>query len=344
MKDENVTKEQLILELAAMRQRVAEMEKIEGERKRTDETLRKSEKRYKEVVESAADIIHTTDIQGNFIFANTATLKAAATSLEEFKKINYLDIIHPDHRQRLAEIYINQFRERKETIYVEFPILSRSGEVIWLGQNFSLMMEGKKVVGFHSVARDITELKKAEEKLRRSEEEAKRLAQENAVMAEIGRIMSSTLNIEEIYERFIEEVRKLIQGDRITIAIGDPNGSILTLAYAWGLEVEGQKTGGVYPLAGTASRKAMQIRSSILTQGENIEEVLRLFPAFSSYYRSGFQSMIVVPLISKKNVIGTLLFLSTKPKAYTQIDVLLAERVGKEIAGATRQSRLFAEQ
>ena len=343
MKDENVTKEQLILELAAMRQRVAEMEKIEGERKRTDEALRESEKRYKEVVESAADIIHTTDIQGNFIFANTATLKAAATSLEEFKKINYLDIIHPDHRQRLAEIYINQFRERKETIYVEFPILSRSGEVIWLGQNSSLMMEGKKVVGFHSVARDITELKKAEEKLRRSEEEAKRLAQENAVMAEIGRIMSSNPNIEEIYERFIEEVRKLIQGDRITIAIADPNGSILTLAYAWGLEVEGRKTGGVYPLAGTASGKAMQIRSSILTQGENIEEVLRLFPAFSSYYRSGFQSMIVVPLISKNNVIGTLLFLSTKPKAYTQIDVLLAERVGNEIAGAIDNARIFAE-
>ncbi len=188
------------------------------------------------------------------------------------------------------------------------------------------------------------ERKRVEEVLRRSEEEAKRLAQENAVMAEIGRIISSTLTLDEIYERFLEAVRTLIRGDRITIAIANPDGSTLTLAYAWGLGVEGRKTGGVYPLAGTASGKAMQTRLSILTQGENIEEALKLFPAFSSYYKSGFQSMIVVPLISKNNVIGTLLFLSMKPKAYTQLDVLLAERVGNQIAGAIANAQLFIEQ
>jgi PAS domain S-box-containing protein len=185
--------------------------------------------------------------------------------------------------------------------------------------------------------------KQTEEALRRSEEEAKRLAEENAVMAEIGRIISSTLNIEEIYERFIEEVRKLIQGDRITIAIANPDGSTLTLAYAWGLEVAGRKTGNVFPLAGTTSEKAMRTRSSIMTQEENMEEVLKLFPGLSSYYKAGFQSMIVVPLISKNNVIGTLHFRSIKPKAYTQSDVLLAERVGNEIAGAIANAQLFAE-
>jgi hypothetical protein len=49
---------------------------------------------------------------------------------------------------------------------------------------------------------DITESKGAEEARRKSEEEAKGLAQENAIVAEIGRIISSTLDIEEVYERF----------------------------------------------------------------------------------------------------------------------------------------------
>jgi len=50
--------------------------------------------------------------------------------------------------------------------------------------------------------------------LRTSEESSKRLAQENLSIAEIGRIISSTLKIEEVYERFAEEVKKLIHFDR----------------------------------------------------------------------------------------------------------------------------------
>jgi len=43
------------------------------------------------------------------------------------------------------------------------------------------------------------------------------LAKENATMAEIGRIASSTLNFEEVYERFAEEVRRLISFDSLVV-------------------------------------------------------------------------------------------------------------------------------
>src|SRR4030042_4214032 len=56
----------------------------------------------------------------------------------------------------------------------------------------------------------MAERKRAEEALQRRGEVPKRLAQENAIMAEIGRIISSTLDIEEVYERFAEEAHKLI--------------------------------------------------------------------------------------------------------------------------------------
>ncbi len=52
---------------------------------------------------------------------------------------------------------------------------------------------------------DVTPLKRAEETVRR-------LANENAIISDISRIISSTLNIEEVYERFAQEVKKLIQG------------------------------------------------------------------------------------------------------------------------------------
>ena len=54
----------------------------------------------------------------------------------------------------------------------------------------------------------ITERKRAEEALRQSEEQARQLAQENTILAEIGRIISSTLNISEVYGLFAEQVQK----------------------------------------------------------------------------------------------------------------------------------------
>jgi PAS domain S-box-containing protein len=307
------------------------------ERKQIEEALRESEKRYKEVVESAAEIIHTTDIQGNFTFANAASLRAAGTSLEKFKQLNYLGIIHPDHRQRLAEIYINQFRERKATIYVEFPILSRSGEVIWLGQNSSLMFEGKKV------ARDITGRKQMEETLRRSEEEAKRLAQENEVIAEIGRIISSTLSIEEVYERFTEEVLKLIPCDRTAFTIINPEDRTAATVYTSGIEIPSRLPREVFPLAGSATEKAQQAKSGLIIKTDDENEVAAQVPGLLPVFRAGIRSVMMIPLISRDQVIGVLNLQSTKPDAYSERDLRLAEKVGTQITGAIANAQLFAE-
>jgi len=67
------------------------------------------------------------------------------------------------------------------------------------------------------VVEDITGRKRAEEELRRSRNVAERLAHEKAIIAEIGRIISSTLEIEEVYEKFVAEARKLIPFDSLMI-------------------------------------------------------------------------------------------------------------------------------
>ena len=61
------------------------------------------------------------------------------------------------------------------------------------------------------------ERKQTEDALHRSGQAAQKSALEKAVMAEIGRIVGSTLTIEDVYERFSEEARKIISFDRVTI-------------------------------------------------------------------------------------------------------------------------------
>src|SRR4030043_391872 len=124
--------------------------------------LQQSEKRYRQVVENATEIIYSLDTKGNFTYGNPAGLKVTGYSLADLRSFNYADLVLPEHRERVMEIYIKQFRERQATTYVEFPFFNKSGEIIWFGQNASLMIEDGKVMGFHIIARDITELKRAE--------------------------------------------------------------------------------------------------------------------------------------------------------------------------------------
>jgi len=134
----------------------------------SEKALQESEKRYRQVVENATDIIYTVDEKGNFTYANPAGLKVTGYSLGELQKLNYTDLVLPEHRERVLQTYINQFRERLATTYVEFPFICKAGEIIWFGQNATLVMETEKIVGFHVIARDITERKRAEEKLRKA--------------------------------------------------------------------------------------------------------------------------------------------------------------------------------
>ncbi len=90
MKDEAKTKRQLIQELLELRQQIVEFEKGKAERKQVEEALKDSEKRYRQVVESATEMIHTTDLRGYFTFANSAALKVVGYTLEEIKRLNYL--------------------------------------------------------------------------------------------------------------------------------------------------------------------------------------------------------------------------------------------------------------
>ena len=95
-----------------------------------------------------------------------------------------------------------------------------------------------------------TERKQAEAMIRESERKAQVLAQENAAIAEIGRIISLTLDIEEVYSRFAEEVKKLIPYDRLDITSSNFQDQTVIVAYVAGQEVSDRDTGDRFPFGG----------------------------------------------------------------------------------------------
>ena len=113
--------------IPAIQQELREAE-VRRKLKVSQNALQESEKRYRQVVENATEIIYALDEKGNFTYANPAGLKVTGYSLAELRSFNYADLVLPEHRERVMEIYINQFRQRIPTTHVEFPFFSKTGE------------------------------------------------------------------------------------------------------------------------------------------------------------------------------------------------------------------------
>lgn len=170
---------------------------------------------------------------------------------------------------------------------------------------------------------------------------SERPADEMAAIAEIGRVAGSTLNIDEVYELFAAEARKLIPFDRLALNLHAPNEEIVTVAYVSGEDIIGRRPGDTFPLKGSVSEVLARTGTGMYSHPSSVEEMDKRFPNHVATVEAGMRSIMSVPLIARGAVIGSLHFRAKKPNAYTGKDLRLAERIGAQIAGAIANAQVF---
>jgi hypothetical protein len=69
------------------------------------------------------------------------------------------------------------------------------------------------------------------------------LNEETAVMAEIGRLISSAFKIEDVYGQLAAEVKKLISFDRLAVIFINHREGTYTLSYEAGFDIPERKMG-----------------------------------------------------------------------------------------------------
>ena len=114
---------------------------------------------YELLVQNVEDLIFTVDLNGNFVFMNDTFLTKMGYSKEDLMGVDSLTIVSEDCREEIDYFYRSHFKERKKSSYKELPIVTKSGETIWIGQHVNTIYTPgttNHVKGFISLARDIT--------------------------------------------------------------------------------------------------------------------------------------------------------------------------------------------
>ncbi|MCS6994956.1 MAG: PAS domain S-box protein [Anaerolineales bacterium] len=142
-------------------------------RKRTEELLRESEMRFRQIVENASDIIYRMDSEGRMVYVNPVGLRLMGYA-EESEVVGryFTDFAAPDWRNRVKAFYKKQVITGQPATYYEFQAITKEGRVIWLGQNVQMIRQADGKISFQAVARDITELKETQKALEEARDQA----------------------------------------------------------------------------------------------------------------------------------------------------------------------------
>ena len=184
---------------------------------------------------------------------------------------------------------------------------------------------------------DVTRLKAAQEAMRAASDEAHLLASENQILGEIGRIISSSLEINDVYAGFSEQLRRLLHFDRLAISLVNLEDNTFTNAYVVGEEIPGRQPGEVTMLDGTVTGEAVLSKRAMVIQGDT-DELEARYPNLIRY-----PSVVLAPLIYRGELFGVLNARSSDRNAYKDEDAEILSRVASQITPAIANSLLYAD-
>ena len=133
------------------------------ERKLAEEALRKSEEKYRTVLESIEDGYYEVDLAGNFTFFNDFACRISGRRPEEVMGVNYREYTDAENAKRLFQTFHQVYLTGIPTKAFDLEIIPKTGDRRNVEISASLIRnEASEPEGFRGIIRDITERKEAE--------------------------------------------------------------------------------------------------------------------------------------------------------------------------------------
>ncbi|HTQ78927.1 MAG TPA: EAL domain-containing protein [Thermoanaerobaculia bacterium] len=134
--------------------------------KRAEAALRASEERFRSLVQNASDMIAILNESGEVRYASPSHLRVLGLKPEEHLGESVFGFLHPDDRERVAEVFVRLLAHPGEVVTVECRVRHQNGTYRVLESTAANLLAQPAVQGVVLNSHDVTDRKRAEERLR----------------------------------------------------------------------------------------------------------------------------------------------------------------------------------
>ncbi|MGD2248637.1 MAG: PAS domain S-box protein [Candidatus Methanofastidiosia archaeon] len=138
------------------------------DRKKAEEELLKSKEQYRAIVEDQTELISRFLPDGHITFVNDAYCTYFDKKKEDLIGKNFMQLVSKEHRKKV-KTHLDSLTPDNPVGTMEHTVIARGGEIRWQQRTDRVLCDEGNME-FQSVGRDITDRKRAEEKLKESEE------------------------------------------------------------------------------------------------------------------------------------------------------------------------------
>jgi len=136
------------------------------ERLQTEEALKRSEGRYRTILEDMQEAYFEVDLAGNYTLFNDAICRQLGYSREDLMGMNYRTYTSPEEAKRVFQIYNQIYLTGKPNEMFRAEQIRKDGKRISVEYSaFALRNDSGEIIGFRGVGRDITERKAVEQQV-----------------------------------------------------------------------------------------------------------------------------------------------------------------------------------
>jgi PAS domain S-box-containing protein len=306
-----------------------------GDRKLAERILRRREQEFRALVENAPDAIMRLNPQFQFLYVNPKVEQLTGISAHHFRGKTSYDMKMPSYLVEMWHGVMERACATCQEQALEYEMSLPSGVMTFYSRVVPELRADGSVASLLVIARDITNLKKAQTILLRQ-------AQEEQLIHSITQHIRQSLDLHEVLSTTVSEVRSFLQADRTIIYRFNPDGSGSVIAESVEercLPLLGRR---IYDECLVAEECLQNYREGRIQNTADIYQS-DLPPCYIELLENlQIRANLVLPILQGEQVWGLLAAQhAISPRHWQSNEVDLLRQLSNQVAIAIQQSELY---